>query len=427
MILEYQSTSPDALYVLNTTTPANLQGGSDFDLTLSSPVLTAPIASGHLRSARVGSAELEFPETNTFTMSFITKTNGEVISFGGYVVSTYDDLVVTYQDEELGRFPIETGKTKLFVVSLSPEFITVTTDGEGLNLEAPEEVLVDTATLLADGGILDMVTFWNQRVHPSVTIRLIDWFMDAAEDSEDFTLMHTSELFLPERTEVVYEGGFFPTSEEANSWMVYFESGTTVIVNDDLMASGEHITDPVEMVSIDGGAAVFSEFADAMILVNSLVDISVEAVGMEEPHPVMRAQGAGTRGTTVLTKKEDANDLKSITFWMDPFEGEIMDGVSMAAGVVTGASYINGASYSGQVLADRFMLTVNANFGPEVEIYAPFTYLYTSAATLSAGTAQGLFNSLFTKTVISPPADSIGIEDDDVFIIDSTWGIVGSG
>lgn len=124
--------------------------------------------------------------------------------------------------------------------------------------------------------------------------------------------------------------------------------------------------------------------------------------------------------------QEVSPDLSTLSFWMDPFEGEVMPGVTMESGVLSGATFVNGEEYDGRILEDRFMLTVYNPPG-EFTINADITNLMTSESLLTQPEVRDLYESFFILPVIKTLPDTSPVSEGGVFTIDATWNIVTSG
>lgn len=427
MILEFQSTNPDALYVLDSLSPSNRQGGSGYSFSATGAELTTTIAFGHLKSTKLSSATLTIPETNQFTVAFVAKPVGSILAFGGYEVFYDGGISIRYLDVEVGRMELEEHRARMFVISFGPDFLRIDLDDyDGMDIISPEEVLVDELTILADGGLLDMVTAWKKSVSTYVIDKIIDTYDRYLTPFTDkFTPIDIYQTYQRPSFHTVSTGQFFPASEEATGWTVHFSSDSYVVVNGSDVVIGEYIAYYPETMEVEGFAS-FVEY-DSPAVQTELATILPKVAPPANSHPVLRQDNVGAMGGFDVVRNEDAPAIKSISFWMDPADGPIVDNVSMSGGVISGSVLVNGATYSGATLTDRFMLTVNRDFADEFTVEADASYIYLSDAALSAANALELYHSLFIMPKISVPADAIDPVDTDTFVIESAWGIVSTG
>lgn len=425
--------SPEAYFKLTSVTPTNQTGRSGYSLSLSGGALTTPILFGQLSSAIVNSATLTIPVTRKFGLSFLSKPNdGTILSFGRYRVDkVLDRIVVSFVDEaegttELGSVFLDETRVMRYSFSFDGTAVSLRVDYTEITVNAPAEEEVSTITLLQGGGLLDSVYYWSTPITSYDHNQIVPLFPDL--DQSDF-LNHISvdELYLPPFVTVLETGASGSFDPDATGWVPTIAGGSTLVANGVQYYTGESIPTVPDTVDVIGTVAI-AEFTDASIESNPLVNIQTDALGTSRfVHPMWRSDNVGTRGGVVLDVKDDVTTPATISFWMDPMQGTIMPGVTMAAGVVTGASYINGKAYSGTVLRDRFMVTVNRAFTDLTTINADITNLYTNTVASTQVAAQALYESFFTPLTITVPSDSLTVGNDNVFVIDATWGIVISG
>lgn len=430
--------NPEARFRLDTITPINLQGASGYSLALAGGELTSPIVYGQLSSAIVDDALLTVPVTTRFGLSFVAKPNhGDIFAFGSYRISYDGSVHIRFIDEdsevtELASMPLTDDKVSRYSFAFDGVALSVRVDQSEFSVDAPAEEQVTTFEILAAGGILDSVYYWSSPIS-SEDHRSILPTVPFLHQSDYLVDLRTEESYMTPNVQYLTTGQQGSFDAEAAGWVSYFGSDSRLIANEAVYKSGELITEVPDTVDVVGEVEI-TEFLDASIEVHPLFNIVTRGFGTGDyVHPVWRSSHIGTRGGVTLEPKENFDSLdnplvvSTVSFWMDPFEGEIMPGVTMTGGVVTGAAFINGLSYSGAVLKDRFMITINQTFDDLFVINPDISNLYANTAPASQVESRALYESFFIPLTISVPSDTITVGSDSTFVIDASWGIVTSG
>lgn len=429
-MIPYSEVTAEAAFSLSTTSPVNLKKRSEYTLTLTNPRLTTSIILGQLESCITDSAVLEFPDTSKFGVSFLAKANiGDIVSFGNYRVTNEGQVTIYYDGIEgtdiLGEIHLVDDKVRRYSISFDGESVAIRVDDQDHEFPAPVDESITHLDLLDAGGILESVFYWSRPITKFEHQHLLD---SVVELEEPFPLvkMVTDEMFMYPVNKTLYHDTNPALDTNAIGWVPVFNSDSRFTSNYAPVESGEFIYVFPEETGVEGEVSI-TEFLDGHIYMDPYVEIIVGAVGPGElSHPVWRSAITGSRGEVAITPIEEAEPLAAVSFWMDPFEGEIMPDVTMIGGVVSGATYINGQEYSGTPIEDRFMVTVNSP-PADFTINPNISNLMTSETTLSQAQARELYESFFILPTIKTLPDTVPVSEGSVFIIDATWGIVTSG
>lgn len=429
-MIPQSAVNSEAAFSLHTTTPVNLKKRSEYTLTLTNPRLTTSIILGQLESCIVDDAVLEVPDTSKFGVSFLAKANiGDIVSFGNYRVTNEGQVTIYYDGTEgtdiLGEIHLVDDKVRRYSISFDGESVAIRIDDQDHEFPAPVDEFITHLDLLDAGGILESVFYWSRPITKFEHQSLMESTV-SLPDPYPLVKMVTDEMFMYPVTRTLYHDTNPALDTNAIGWVPVFSSDSRFTTNYAPTESGEFIYVFPEETGVEGEVTI-TEFLDGQINMDSYVEINVGGVGPGElAHPVWRSSITGSRGGAVITPIEEAEPLAAVSFWMDPFEGEIMPDVTMTGGVVSGATYINGQEYSSTPIEDRFMVTVN-NPPTEFTINPNITNFMTSVTTLSPAQARGLYESFFILPAIKTLPDTVPVSEGSVFTIDDTWGIVTSG
>lgn len=440
-MIPHSSIKSEAAFKFDTLTPTNLKGAPGYTVTLNNAQLTTPIILGQLNSVIANGVVLDIPDTRRFGVSFLAKPNvGNIMTFGNYqiVYNGYVDVQYVGDEEtiDLGRIDLKDSRVRRWSVSFDGEAVAVRIDDMDFEFNAVTSEEIDVINILPDGGIIDSLLYWSRPISKFEHINLLGHTIDL-EEPFPMVKMSTDELYMypVEHTITSPDHSLDPNGI---GWIPVFSSNELFYSNYGVMRSGGYTDTFPEDVSVIGEVLV-TEFLDGSVNTDPLADIVVGGIAPgEHHHPIWRSSLVGSRGGVVINPvandgevdeeydEEAPEPVASFSFWMDPYEGEIVDGVTMADGVVIGADYINGLEYLGDVIEDRFMITINADPTGHT-IYPDITNLMLRDSALSQSEARDLYESFFILPSIKTLPDTIAFIEGDIFTIDATWGIVTSG
>lgn len=435
MLREYQAIKPEGLWQLTEGDVDNLQGDERYYIEVDNPRPTTPVVTGQLSSTLTDGVILNVPRTDQFGLSFVAQPRGMgVLRFGNYELNFIPEpTLMQYDPDEdditvLATLPIKESGASQFFISYDGEFISVGINDVSVPVPAPTEEEIEEIEILPGGGVVDMIAYWSRPVSDMEEQNMSARYHSIVNDENPLTIrMQSDEMMQSPATRVLHDVDYI---DEDEAWTINFGPGTSVEVNQELVVSGE-LLDPAGDVVVNGEATA-NHYPTGVIETHPLAQVIVEALGgNDKTHPIYRAPDAGSRGsTTIIPREEEPNEeegvdqIESISFWIDPVDGEIMDGVTMSEGILTGDVLVNGLAYYGDVLEDRFMITANRVVDEELVIHVPITNLHISPTQVNS---RELYESYFVRPSLSVSAGSLSIEDNDIFIIDATWGIVTSG
>lgn len=450
-VLWYTGYMFNNLYRMSTATTINNSGLGDNALTKPAGVETASIMPGKKYSVYIPSVATFTTDFNTdgtnYSIGLYTKPEiGEVLSVDGNTITfTGHSYRLSNASGEFEEIGVSSHRAQLVVFTHSEfeagmyidwSFVAIpasTTD----NL-APVEV-----SILAGGGVVDHVFASRNVIRGQELSKMLDTYLVYHDSHPDTaTITDDSREFVIRRVLIDSTGITLPPGGSQNiplyandpfAFKVEYEmkGGGLVMVNGMPAESGYSSTELPEDIDIYANSQTtiqnlsVTEYYSTGVIAGAIADFDVVgATGT--PMPVhLHDDNSLTRGTVTVTPVVPA---AAISGWFKVADGDVIPGVTMAGGVLTGSDlYVNGKPYTGSALRDWYFLTKVSPVSEAFDITVPVHSLTVSELAPTAAEIDDLYELAFGNATVTAPADTISISELPTLMLATEWNILTSG
>lgn len=407
---------------------------------------TAPIVAGVLNSyyitTPINITLAHDPRNRDTTVEFWAKpaAPGVVANLFGYTIEyTGNSYKFTALSGDNAEVATPHNAARHIAVTITPALVSFAVDGEFVEIdnEVFEPVAPFTVAILPNGGIIDGIAIYDRALgrnaimrHFSVGRQIPQFSVDSIvkmTDDERINEVKVNLLSAPIEGEQYVDLEFTPLPDAIAFKFEWTHTGSVSVMFDGLSVSSGVVmaTAPQEisivvngrltdfMVTMYPEAAVMGESQEGTVT-------TIGATSSTDTHPLLHDDQAAASGPVTITPH---STIRTISFWTNRRDGTIMPGLSVANGVLTGASFVNGAVPSGAV-RDWYMISVTGTFTSPVTIQGPVANISMSEDTLTAAQVARLYESYFKNPSVVIPADPIGVTLDEVFSIQKAWAVV---